>query len=81
MPPAQILRDIRTQPSPALKQGVQEDYEGNYRFAPIEEAQVARAMIKRLVSLLEVVKHARKLKKMDTGTSILFTSVSSRTLS
>lgn len=25
-----------------------EDYEGNYRFAPIEEAQVSRAMIKRL---------------------------------
>ena len=26
---------------------VLEDYEGNYRFAPIEEAQVSRAMIKR----------------------------------
>lgn len=26
---------------------VQEDYEGDYRFAPIEEAQVSRAMIKR----------------------------------
>ena len=24
-----------------------EDYDGHYRFAPIEEAQVARAMIKR----------------------------------
>lgn len=24
-----------------------EDYDGNYRFAPIEEAQVSRAMIKR----------------------------------
>ena len=24
-----------------------EDYDGYYRFAPIEEAQVARAMIKR----------------------------------
>jgi hypothetical protein len=26
---------------------VREDYEGDYRFAPIEEAQVSRAMIKR----------------------------------
>ena len=26
---------------------VLEDYEGNYRFAPIEEADVSRAMIKR----------------------------------
>ena len=28
---------------------VSEDYEGDYRFAPIEEAQVSRAMIKRYV--------------------------------
>ena len=26
---------------------VNEDYEGNYEFAPIEEADVSRAMIKR----------------------------------
>ncbi|KAF8631032.1 hypothetical protein AX15_002643 [Amanita polypyramis BW_CC] len=52
MPPAQILRDIRTQPTLALKQGMQEDYEGSYRFAPIEEAQVARAMIKRYFNTL-----------------------------
>lgn len=26
---------------------VSENYEGDYRFAPIEEAQVSRAMIKR----------------------------------
>ena len=26
---------------------VKEDYSGDYRFAPIEEAQVSRAMIKR----------------------------------
>ena len=26
---------------------VKEDYAGDYRFAPIEEAQVSRAMIKR----------------------------------
>ncbi|KAF8895498.1 thiazole biosynthetic enzyme [Infundibulicybe gibba] len=30
-----------------MKQDVAEDYEGGYRFAPIEEAQVSRAMIKR----------------------------------
>ena len=28
---------------------VKEDYDGDYRFAPIEEAQVSRAMIKRYV--------------------------------
>lgn len=26
---------------------INEDYQGNYRFAPIEEAEVSRAMIKR----------------------------------
>ncbi|KIK99865.1 hypothetical protein PAXRUDRAFT_822318 [Paxillus rubicundulus Ve08.2h10] len=29
-----------------------EDYEGNYRFAPIEEAQVSRAMIKRYFEMM-----------------------------
>ncbi|KAF9241121.1 Thi4 family-domain-containing protein [Melanogaster broomeanus] len=29
-----------------------EDYEGNYRFAPIEEAQVSRAMIKRYFNMM-----------------------------
>lgn len=29
---------------------VLENYEGNYKFAPIEEAEVSRAMIKRSVS-------------------------------
>ena len=28
---------------------VKEDYDGDYRFAPIEEAQVSRAMIKRCI--------------------------------
>ena len=51
MAPAQTLPDVRAPSTPVLKQGVREDYEGNYRFAPIEEAQVARAMIKRLVSI------------------------------
>ncbi|KAM6494331.1 thiazole biosynthetic enzyme [Amanita muscaria] len=49
MAPAQILQDTRndSEPIAALKYGVREDYEGNYRFAPIEESQVSRAMIKR----------------------------------
>lgn len=34
---------------------VAENYEGNYRFAPIEEAQVSRAMIKRSVLQSRVV--------------------------
>lgn len=29
---------------------VLEDYQGNYKFAPIEEAEVSRAMIKRSVT-------------------------------
>lgn len=31
------------------QQDVLEDYDGNYKFAPIEEAEVSRAMIKRYV--------------------------------
>jgi cysteine-dependent adenosine diphosphate thiazole synthase len=31
---------------------VNEDYAGDYRFAPIEEAQVSRAMIKRFISFI-----------------------------
>ncbi|EMD39842.1 hypothetical protein CERSUDRAFT_112109 [Gelatoporia subvermispora B] len=31
---------------------VSENYEGNYRFAPIEEAQVSRAMIKRYFNMM-----------------------------
>jgi hypothetical protein len=51
MAPAQTLPDVRASVTITPKQGVLEDYEGNYRFAPIEEAQVARAMIKRSVSI------------------------------
>lgn len=56
-PPAATLPNSNTaDPFPislAKKNGdtahydVCEDYDGNYRFAPIEEAQVSRAMIKR----------------------------------
>ncbi|PFH54066.1 hypothetical protein AMATHDRAFT_136087 [Amanita thiersii Skay4041] len=52
MAPAQILEESRTQPVSVLKQGVLENYEGGYRFAPIEEAQVSRAMIKRYFSTM-----------------------------
>lgn len=38
-----------------------EHYEGHYRFAPIEEAQVSRAMIKRLVSFIITVRFTRNL--------------------
>ena len=38
---------------------VLEDYNGNYRFAPIEEAEVSRAMIKRCASPLR--RHMRSL--------------------
>ncbi|KAF9267391.1 Thi4-domain-containing protein [Marasmius fiardii PR-910] len=34
------------------KYDVVEDYQGNYRFAPIEEAQVSRAMIKRYFEVM-----------------------------
>jgi len=35
--------------SDVQKYNILEDYHGGYRFAPIEEAQVSRAMIKRWV--------------------------------
>jgi len=39
--------------SDVQKYNILEDYQGGYRFAPIEEAQVSRAMIKRWVAQLE----------------------------
>jgi thiamine thiazole synthase len=36
--------------SDVKKYNILEDYQGGYRFAPIEEAQVSRAMIKRWVA-------------------------------
>ena len=82
MAPAQTLPDVRAPSTPVLKQGVQEDYEGNYRFAPIEEAQVARAMIKRLVSIW-LVSPQRTLtaRGKKSGTTTACMNVSSRTLS
>lgn len=47
-----------------------EDYEGNYRFAPIEEAQVSRTMIKRL----GVPGHRRMKRSHLTTRSHLATS-------
>lgn len=47
------MSPVRTADAPVnsskqdLKQDPLEDYEGGYRFAPIEESQVSRAMISR----------------------------------
>jgi len=60
MAPAQTLETTRTDALNTNGNGtlkglsttefdVLENYEGQYRFAPIEEAQVSRAMIKRCV--------------------------------
>ena len=38
---------IKDAPAVNATYDVKEDYNGDYRFAPIEEAQVSRAMIKR----------------------------------
>jgi hypothetical protein len=82
MAPAQTLPDVRAPSTPVLKQGVQEDYEGNYRFAPIEEAQVARAMIKRLASIWLVSPHwTLTARGKKSGTTTPCMNVSSRTLS
>ncbi|KAF5319936.1 hypothetical protein D9611_011036 [Ephemerocybe angulata] len=56
MAPALTLEQVETRPETpskpslakdAAQAGIQENYDGQYRFAPIEEAQVSRAMIKR----------------------------------
>jgi hypothetical protein len=52
MAPA-LLVEKPAQNSPLVKahpDAVSENYEGNYKFAPISEADVSRAMIKRSVS-------------------------------
>lgn len=60
-PPVAVSSEIEESPILLLKKNlaqsngndthfeVKEDYDGDYRFAPIEEAQVSRAMIKRCV--------------------------------
>ena len=60
------------------KADILEDWSGNYQFAPIEEAEVSRAMIKRCVRLLytPVLQPTR-----SEGTSISCTSVLYRTSS
>lgn len=59
MAPALTFATETTQSEPSSKSiplkavgpadSIKEDYNGQYTFAPIEEAQVSRAMIKRLV--------------------------------
>lgn len=60
-PPVAVSSEIEESPILLLKKNlaqsngndaqfeVKENYDGDYRFAPIEEAQVSRAMIKRYV--------------------------------
>ena len=45
------LKNAVSQQSNGAHHDVSENYDGDYRFAPIEEAQVSRAMIKRYVSI------------------------------
>ena len=62
-PPVAVYSETERVPEsvgkhPAMKVETQdyevlEDYNGKYQFAPIEEAQVSRAMIKRRVSTVE----------------------------
>ncbi|KAF4617284.1 hypothetical protein D9613_006114 [Agrocybe pediades] len=46
-PVATSQEQYQTSPMDVQKYDVHEDYKGGYRFAPIEESQVSRAMIKR----------------------------------
>lgn len=57
-----------------------EDYQGNYRFAPIEEAQVSRAMIKRyFTSMYErVISDVVIVGAGSAGLSAAYTLASSR---
>lgn len=45
--PEEQLATLKNGLNGKLAYDVSENYEGNYRFAPIEEAEVSRAMIKR----------------------------------
>lgn len=43
------LKKVNGSNGTSYEDKVLEDYNGNYKFAPIEEAEVSRAMIKRYV--------------------------------
>ena len=49
MAPVATTEQHQVSASDIQKYDIHEDYKGSYRFAPIEESQVSRAMIKRLV--------------------------------
>lgn len=49
MSPVQTLEKPATVYASPQKYDISENYEGEYRFAPIEEAEVSRAMIRRYV--------------------------------
>jgi cysteine-dependent adenosine diphosphate thiazole synthase len=44
---APLFESMKNSTQAETKLEVAENYDGDYRFAPIEEAQVSRAMIKR----------------------------------
>ncbi|KAH7905307.1 Thi4 family-domain-containing protein [Hygrophoropsis aurantiaca] len=50
--PILLAKKNGTTPNESTTYDVCEDYEGNYRFAPIEEAQVSRAMITRYFNMM-----------------------------
>ncbi|PPR04085.1 hypothetical protein CVT24_010658 [Panaeolus cyanescens] len=66
--------------SVSAKYDILEDYQGNYRFAPIEEAQVSRAMIKRyFTSMYErAVSDVVIVGAGSAGLSCAYTLASSR---
>jgi cysteine-dependent adenosine diphosphate thiazole synthase len=41
------LKNLKNGVAASKTYDIEEDYTGNYKFAPIEESQVSRAMIKR----------------------------------
>ena len=62
-PPVAVSPAVQESPIYTLKKNLEsngtqldisENYDGDYRFAPIEEAQVSRAMIKRYASTAKI---------------------------
>lgn len=68
MSPVQTLEKPATTYASSQKYDVSENYEGEYRFAPIEEAEVSRAMIKRCMGLTLLSSKRRLIHYIDTST-------------
>ncbi len=78
---APFLQPKVQQPAvPLQKDDIVENYEGSYKFAPITEAEVSRAMIKRYASRTRLSKSDMGLFAIGTGTSTLCMSAPFRTL-